>query len=198
MAAVPTNAVKVVIRTQQGWSSLIKPYIFSTLAIGASVTTGDFICQYLERNKENTGGIQGIRIAKKMLTNTLLAPIGISLVFTSVSLLKGQSFREARIKVKTDMPQTFLAGTCYWPFISFINFRFIPLDYRPFVGSLAGAIWNIYISSVANKTVESSNDTSRPLTRTTTTVIAEIGGTTVPALREAWDILDHNKKNSNS
>ena len=30
---------------------MIKPYIFSTLAIGTSVTAGDFICQYLERNQ---------------------------------------------------------------------------------------------------------------------------------------------------
>ncbi|CAF3243435.1 unnamed protein product [Rotaria sp. Silwood2] len=120
-----------------------------------------------------------------MLTNTLLAPIGISLVFTSVTLLNGQSLREARTKIKTDMPKTFLAGTCYWPFVSFINFRFIPLNYRPFVGSLAGAIWNVYISSVANKTVESLNDTPTQLIRTTTTVIAETGGKTTPARREA-------------
>jgi hypothetical protein len=92
------------------------------------------------------------------------------------------------------MPKTFLAGSCYWPFISFINFRFIPLDYRPFVGSLAAAIWNIYISSVANKTMESSNDTSLPLSRTATTLIAETGGTAVPSLQYAWNNLDHNKK----
>jgi hypothetical protein len=139
-------------------------------------------------------GKQSIQIAKKMLTNTLLAPIGISLVFTSVTLLKGQSLREAKTKVKTDMPKTFLAGSCYWPFVSFINFRFIPLDYRPFVGSMAGAIWNIYISSVANKKVETSNDTPQPLAGARTILIAETSGTTVPALRETWNILDRNKK----
>ncbi|CAF4351303.1 unnamed protein product, partial [Adineta steineri] len=89
-----------------------------------------------------------------MSTNILLAPIGISLMFTTITLLKGQSIGEAKIKVKTDMPKTFLAGSCYWPFVSFINFRFVPLDYRPFLGSLAGAIWNIYISSVANNTTD--------------------------------------------
>jgi len=36
-----------------GWRSLVKPYLFSTIAISASVTTGDFICQYLEKNKKN-------------------------------------------------------------------------------------------------------------------------------------------------
>lgn len=90
-------------------------------------------------------GIQTKQIMKKMLTGTLLAPVGISLIFTFITLLKGESFHEAKIKVKNDTPQTFLAGMCYWPFISFMNFRFIPLDYRPFVASLAGAIWNVYI-----------------------------------------------------
>jgi hypothetical protein len=129
-----------------------------------------------------------------MLSNTLLAPIGISLVFTTVTLLKGQSLSEARTKVKTDMPKTFVAGTCYWPFVSFINFRFVPLDYRPFLGSLAGAIWNVYISSVANKTGENSYDTQQPSTGIITTLIAETGGTAVPTLHHAWNILDHNKK----
>lgn len=128
-----------------------------------------------------------------MLTNTLLAPIGISLVFTSVTLLKGQSLHQAKVKVKNDMPRTFVAGTCYWPFVSFINFRFIPLDYRPFIASLAGAVWNIYISSVVNNTTENSNENSQPVTGTITNLIAEAGGSTVPTLRETWNILDHNK-----
>jgi hypothetical protein len=36
-----------------GWRGLIKPYIFSTVAIGTSTTIGDFLCQYLEKNKKN-------------------------------------------------------------------------------------------------------------------------------------------------
>jgi hypothetical protein len=92
------------------------------------------------------------------------------------------------------MPKTFAPGTCYWGFVSFMNFRFIPLDYRPFMGSLAGAIWNIYISSIANKTTGSSNDTLRPLNKTTTTSIPLTGGTTPPTLRETRISLDQNKK----
>jgi hypothetical protein len=68
------------------------------------------------------------------------------------------------------------------------------LNYRPFVGSLAGAIWNVYISSVANKPTENSNDSQQSVPVKATTLIAETGGTTVPALRETWNILHHNKK----
>lgn len=40
-------------QTQKGWHGLIKPYLISTLGFGASVTTGDFICQYFQRNSVN-------------------------------------------------------------------------------------------------------------------------------------------------
>ncbi|CAF1206613.1 unnamed protein product [Rotaria sordida] len=179
----------------QGWSSLIKPYVWTTMAIGTSVTLGDFICQFLERDKSSLKvehdrfsslpwwnyhrslimctsavlvstpysftlartverifpGKQSIQIAKKMLSNIVMAPIGISLVFTSITLLKGQSLSDAQEKVSKDMPRTLFAGACYWPFVSFLNFRFVPLDFRPLVGSAAGTVWNIYMSSVANK-----------------------------------------------
>ncbi|UJR11231.1 hypothetical protein I4U23_015413 [Adineta vaga] len=123
-------------------------------------------------------GKQGIQIAKKILANTLIAPVGISLIFSSITLLKGQTFADAKTKVKNDMPKTYLAGTCYWPFVSFINFRFVPLDYRPFLGSLAGAIWNVYLSSVANQTSESSSNsaesTSTSINQTNSRIPSEL------------------------
>jgi hypothetical protein len=129
-----------------------------------------------------------------MLTNSLLAPINISLVFTSIILLQGHTLRVAKTKIKNDMPKTFVAGTFYWPFVSFINFRFIPLNYRPIVGSIAGALWNIYISSAANNPKLNLDGTIKATTGTQTTLLAETSGTAVPALQEAWKTLDNNKK----
>lgn len=139
-------------------------------------------------------GKQGIQIAKKILTNTLLAPLNISLVFTAIILLQGHSLRTAKTKIKNDMPKTFVVGSCYWPFVSFINFRFIPLDYRPIVGSLAGALWNIYVSSAANNPKLNADGTIKATTGTKTTVLAESSGTGVAALQEAYKTLDNKKK----
>ncbi|UJR06844.1 hypothetical protein I4U23_011132 [Adineta vaga] len=228
-----TNITKIAPHTLQGWRSLIKSYLITTVAIGTSVTTGDLICQYLESHKKDADGKrilssstssvlswwdrersrimcttavfvstpwsftlarlverifpgkQGIQIAKKILTNTLLAPLNISLVFTSIILLQGHSFHVARRKIKHDMPKTFAVGTCYWPFVSFINFRFIPLDYRPIVGSLAGALWNIYISSAANNPKLNPDGSIKTSAGPTTTLLAEKNGTPVPPLQGA-------------
>ena len=126
--------------------------------------------------------------------NSLLAPISISLMFTSVILQSGHSLREVRRKIKNDMPKTFLAGSCYWPFVSFLSFRFIPLNYRPLVGSFAGAIWNVYVSSAANNPKLNPDGTLQSLAGAGTTLVAETGGTAVPALHEAYKTLDNNKK----
>ena len=37
-------------------SGLIKPYIIATIAISTSVTTGDFICQYIESHRKKPNG----------------------------------------------------------------------------------------------------------------------------------------------
>ncbi|CAF1626519.1 unnamed protein product [Didymodactylos carnosus] len=106
-------------------------------------------------------------------------------MFTSVVLLNGHSLREVKRKVKNDMPRTFIAESCYWPIVSFLNFRFIPLDYRPMVGRLAGAIWNVYVSSATNNPKLNPDGTIQSPAGARTTLVAEIGGSAVSALQEA-------------
>ena len=83
------------------------------------------------------------------------------------------------------MPKTFLVGSFYWPFVSYINFRFIPLNYRPIVGSAAGALWSIYISSAANNPKLNSDGTIQSSIGIGTTLLAETSGTALPALQQA-------------
>jgi hypothetical protein len=81
------------------------------------------------------------------------------------------------------MPKTFLVGSCYWPFVSYINFRFIPLNYRPTVGSIAGALWSIYISSAANNPKLNSDGTIQ--SSVGTTLLTKTSGTALPAVQQS-------------
>lgn len=92
------------------------------------------------------------------------------------------------------MPKTFAVGSCYWPLVSFVNFRYIPLDYRPIVGSLAGTLWNIYISSAGNNPKLNPSGTIKPTAGEGTTLLAETSGTPVAALPEAFKTLNKNPK----
>lgn len=87
----------------------------------------------------------------KVLMNGLISPIGISLSFTSITLLEGRSVQQAKEKVTNDLTSTWLTGALYWPIVSGLNFRFVPFDYRPLFGGLAGAAWGTYMSKQAHK-----------------------------------------------
>jgi hypothetical protein len=46
---------------------------------------------------------------------------------------------------------TVAAGATFWPVVHVLNLRYVALVNRPLVGSMAGVIWNVYMSSVINK-----------------------------------------------
>jgi len=96
-----------------------------------------------------------ITILKKMAINISVSPLTMAITFASVNFMKGRNTEEVKQKIENDLFPTLLAGGLYWPFVQFFNFRFVPFDYRPFVGSLAGAIWNIFVSNQTNKPVGS-------------------------------------------
>ncbi|CAF1382330.1 unnamed protein product [Adineta steineri] len=173
------------------WWDRERSRIMCTAAVFVSTPWSFILSRTVERLFP---GKQNIQIVKKILTNTLLSPLNISLVFTTIILLQGHTLRVARTKIKNDMPKTFLVGSCYWPFVSFINFRFIPLNYRPMVGSAAGALWNIYISSTSNNPKLNPDGTIQSTAGTASTLLAETSGTGVPALHEAWKTLNKDKK----
>lgn len=90
-------------------------------------------------------------IMKKMIGNFFMAPISTSLHFTAVTLLTpGKSKEDALKKVKKDTLPTLMVGLCYWPFVGFCNLRFAPVEWRPLFGSIAGVLWNIFMSNRAN------------------------------------------------
>lgn len=92
------------------------------------------------------------------------------------------------------MPKTFAVGSCYWPFVSYMSFRFVPVEYRPIVGSMAGALWNIYMSSAGNNPKLNPDGTIKATGGAGTTLMAETSGTAVPALQEAYKTVNKDEK----
>ena len=96
-------------------------------------------------------------ILSKVLLNACTAPVGISLMFSTVKLLEGHSLAEAKAKVAESAFTTWMTGALYWPFVSVLNFRFVPFEWRPLFSGLAGAAWQTYMSAQAHKPVEAGN-----------------------------------------
>jgi hypothetical protein len=104
----------------------------------------------IDRMMQQFPGRDMKQIGKKMTLNALIAPVQISITFTTVTLLAGKHIVDAQKKISKDLGPTWMAGAVYWPLIGFSNFRFVPTEYRAVTGSLAGVIWNVYLSNKAN------------------------------------------------
>jgi hypothetical protein len=85
-----------------------------------------------------------------------LVPMGLpqSLSIPSLSSL-GLFLRQA-IEAGTKANQnslwlTLVGNWTCWPLINWVNFRFVPAQYRVLFSNLAAVFWNMFLSSVANK-----------------------------------------------
>jgi hypothetical protein len=99
-------------------------------------------------------------VVKKVAAAAAAAPIGISLMFTSVLLLQGKKYNDVQHKLQNDLVDTWAIGALYWPFVLGLNFKFVSLARRPLVGALAGSAWNVYTAYQANKVVPSASSSS--------------------------------------
>ena len=98
-------------------------------------------------------GTSGLQVAKKVFGAAALAPVSISLMFSSVLLLQNKA-DQIQTKLEMDVLETWGVGALYWPFVLSLNFRYVPLHHRPLVGAFAGSFWNVYTAFKANKTNE--------------------------------------------
>eukprot|EP01035_Chromulina_nebulosa_P019232 gene19232-25083_t len=64
------------------------------------------------------------------------------------------SFLSAGLQsTKNNLWITLIANWYCWPVINFVNFLWIPLQYRVLFSNTAAVFWNMFLSSVANRKV---------------------------------------------
>jgi hypothetical protein len=56
--------------------------------------------------------------------------------------------------VRNKLWETLVANWYCWPVINFLNFYFVPIQFRVLVSNLAAVFWNMFLSSVANRKVD--------------------------------------------
>lgn len=86
-------------------------------------------------------------VAIKVVTRILVAPAFLGANFGSLALVRG---RDAVAECAGKVPAAWKTGTVFWPAFSVVQYRFVPLQYRPAVGSAVGALWSTYLSHVAH------------------------------------------------
>lgn len=88
---------------------------------------------------------------KRMVTDqALFAPAGLVLFFSVMGIAESGKWEGVKEKFKDAYVPALIANYKVWPAVQFINFKFMPLQYRlPFVSSL-GIVWNAYLSWLNN------------------------------------------------
>jgi protein Mpv17 len=88
---------------------------------------------------------------KALADQLFFAPVAILLFFSTKALqnLEGDMSGLAAAvysKMERDFLTTYLADWSMWPAVNMINFRFIPISYRPTFVGFAQLIWQTYMS----------------------------------------------------
>ena len=73
--------------------------------------------------------------------------------YDEISNWIGNSASTFEGKMRESFASVWLADCCIWPFVNFINFSYVPKNYRPSFVGVAQLVWQTYVSSQGHKHV---------------------------------------------
>lgn len=74
-------------------------------------------------------------------------------VFFGAGMIQSRSFSVGAWlqKVKNDLPAVWASGLGFWPFVDFISYKVIPVQWIPLFVNFCSFVWTIYLSIVSNR-----------------------------------------------
>ena len=80
-----------------------------------------------------------------------------SLFFFILTLAEGRGLSEAKQEVRTKLWPTLKTSWHVWPFISFVNFMFIPNNMQVTFINVVSIFWGVYMSYIKNLRDDNKN-----------------------------------------
>mmetsp|Transcript_26203 Transcript_26203/g.38819 ORF Transcript_26203/g.38819 Transcript_26203/m.38819 type:complete len:231 (-) Transcript_26203:312-1004(-) len=94
-------------------------------------------------------------VFKCFVDQLVYAPFSIGVFFTYASINRGGSIGDIYDTMTKKSNESFLetwAADCMiWPWVNFLNFRFVPIYMRPTFIGMAQVMWQTYLSTVGHK-----------------------------------------------
>ena len=101
-------------------------------------------------------------ILKCIADQLVYAPFSIGVFLSFASAKQGGSLADISQRTENKMSQSFvstwMADCTLWPFANFVNFSFVPINYRPTFAGITQLIWQSYMSTVANSSIQSHKE----------------------------------------
>eukprot|EP00250_Pteridium_aquilinum_P028416 c37115_g1_i1 orf=119-697(+) len=97
------------------------------------------------------GGADGATIVKKVVLEQALSGPWNNFIYMLYFglILEGRPWSFVKNKLKRDYLSVQLNAWKVWPFVSFINYRFVPLEFRVLFQGLAAACWGVFLNMKA-------------------------------------------------
>ncbi|KAJ6509310.1 hypothetical protein C8R47DRAFT_17869 [Mycena vitilis] len=122
--------------------------------------------QFPLRALSGTGKVSVKALAKRVAADQIvMAPIGLVAFIGSMGVLEGRSRTQIAQKYSDLFMPTLATNWTVWPFVQFVNFRFMPLPYRVPFQSACGVFWTLYLSTV-NAREDRKQDRNTAMLRT--------------------------------
>lgn len=88
------------------------------------------------------------QVLYKVVSRMVCAPVFLTVNFASLALVRNRDAIEA---VRKNVVPAWATGTFFWPAVSLVVYRYVPLTLRPAVGSVIGAVWSTYLSFMSHR-----------------------------------------------
>lgn len=119
-------------------------------------TSGHYFYGFLD---DKFPGTEGTTVATKVAIDQILwAPVFTMMFFAYNSLLEGKSLEEYFAKLRSDLVTGVRGSWSYWTPAHIINFAFIPPSQRLLYINVLQVVYNIFLSFLGNKNVDTSDD----------------------------------------
>lgn len=101
-------------------------------------------------------------ILKCIADQVIYAPFSIAVFFSFASAKQGGSVADVLQRTENKLSESFrstwIADCTLWPFANFVNFSFIPINYRPTFCGITQLLWQSYMSTVANSSIQAHKE----------------------------------------
>lgn len=63
----------------------------------------------------------------------------------AMHVVQGRGHSSGVQSIRDNFANAFIAGSCYWPFVNIVNFRFVSGDKRILLASSAAVLYNAFL-----------------------------------------------------
>lgn len=146
---------------EHDYKRTVRMSVFGTCVAGPSTSLW---YRFLDRNVVMANKTHQL-FARVFLDQAVYSPLSQVVYLGGTGIFEGSSPKEIKEKIKKGFKPALLANYKIWPAFQFINFYFIPSNYRSLATSTVSLGWNSFLSVLNQKVIKSNHMVDLEMTK---------------------------------